>query len=114
MIEPPGTHSRLYLDRASNLPVRIELLDAQGQPSVVAKLSDPITVTTEGVATGPRIASRIEATALKDQSKMVLFLSEASDGRNEQGFSEDKIFDFARLLQIYKPAKVEDLDHPAR
>lgn len=115
IIEPPGTQSRLFLDPDTKLPVRIELFDRQGQPTVVAQLRDPVGVETRGFSSGywPRIASRIEATIAKDKSRMTLFLSEVSDGRDSRKFSEEVIFNFARLCQIHKPAKVVDLDQPA-
>jgi hypothetical protein len=116
IIEPPGTRSRLFLDPDTNLPVRIELLDAQRQITVAARLSDPVSVETAGVAPGlqPRIAGRIDATVVQDHSRMVLYLAAVSDGGDPPTFREDIIFDFARLCQSQKPAKVVDLDQPER
>lgn len=111
VIEPPGTSTRYILDPRTFLPSRIELVDAQGEPRLIAHLNSFEPVKLSGLPPGglPRLATRIEILLPETAGKMTLFLSDASDG---PGKIDDAAFDLEKVKRTFRPRTVEDLDAP--
>lgn len=111
VIEPPGTSTRYILDPVTFLPSRIELVDAQGEPRLIAYLKSFEPVKLSGLPPGglPRLATRIEILLPETAGKMTLFLSDASDG---PGKIDDAAFDLEKVKRTFRPRTVEDLDAP--
>ena len=113
VIEPPGTHDRVFLHPQSALPIRIEWLDEVGQRKIVSRLSRHKPVLVTGVAPGerPRIASRIELSVAGEEGEeggLTLFLSDAT---NDKDKFNAKAFQFEHLVEkAFKIEQVVDLD----
>lgn len=125
VLTPPGTHSRLYLDPTTSLPMRIDMLDSQGTVRATARLSRHAPVpadssiaaeTLAAIGAGdkgesiPKIATRIEVELTDGSGRATLFLSDLSQGKADGKISE-KVFELDKLLKVLKPTRVDSLDH---
>lgn len=118
VVQPPGMLARLFIDPRSALPRRIELIDGNGKPVVIAVHSEPKPMDLSGVPSNrrPRISTHVDLTVPRDQWRLVLKLSQMTDARGESYRRKDrafrKAFDFEHLLRVHKvsPENVIDLD----
>ena len=111
LIEPPGTRTRLLLDPITAQPVRIDLMDTEGQSRVIGQLSAWEPMKIEGLPPGayPKVATRLEVALVDKQGSATLFLSDATDGRRPNRI-KPAAFDIQRLVAAFKPKRVVDLD----
>lgn len=110
LIEPPGTGTRLLLDPVTALPVRIDLLDAQGRTVVTGLLSSPKSVEMSTPATNkPTVHSHLRISVIGRSGQLTLFLSDLSDGKDDPKINP-RVFDFERLMTIHKPGDLIVLD----
>ena len=113
LVEPPGLGLRVLLDPVTARPVRVDLLNAEGQSAVKCLLSEPTELKGDaGDGDGPRpvMASVVEVYVLGEEARMTLKLkSLTTEGRH----IKDVHFDFEILKRVIKPKKTVDLDAPA-
>ncbi|MCX5658157.1 MAG: hypothetical protein NTW19_00345 [Planctomycetota bacterium] len=111
IIEPPGSATRYVLDPKTFLPARIELVDAQGEPRLIARLSrfEPVKIAGQPPGGLPKIATRVEITLPETDGRMTLFLSDPSDGQER---IDDDAFDLEKVKKTFRPRRVVDLDAP--
>ena len=101
---------RLYFDRTTMLPLRVELLDAAGQVQTSSSLRRYQSVTQEGMspAAFPKFATLIDIFASTDDAangSVKLALDEATGVVDDQPL--DRVFNLERLMSALKPARVE-------
>lgn len=111
LIEPPGLRLRMLLHPRTYLPVRVDLLNAEGDSVVVARLNDHERVEVEGLPQGrwPLAATDAELYAVGEDARMSLRLANLTDGRRFNKLNP-KAFDFDALLRAYRPEEVVVLD----
>lgn len=102
---------RVYFDRVSMLPVRVELwLPGESTPAVTADLAAYERVDLPGSpGVDPRCASRVTIEHLDTDAEVVLFLSDASDG-SRFGRLTPAAFSFGELVGSLAPSAVTALD----
>jgi hypothetical protein len=113
LVEPPGLGLRMLLDPVSARPVRVDLLNAEGQSAVKCVLSEPVELEADsgdGEGARPRMASVVEVYVLGQEARMTLKLKSLTT----QGTRiKDAHFDFEVLKRVMKPHEIVDLDaHP--
>ncbi len=110
LIEPPGLRLRMLLHPETARPVRVDLLNVQGESAVKCILSEPVEVkTTPDIDEGaqPVMPSLAEVYVLNQEARMTLRLkSLTTEGRRIR----DSHFDFETLMRVYKPDVLVDLD----
>lgn len=114
LVEPPGLGLRMLLDPTTTRPVRVDLLDEQGNSAVICRLTEPIPVKhgDPDDLPGPHIASVVDVVVPGREARMTLTLKRPThDDKNIR----DQHFDFEILMQALKikPKDVVDLDVPA-
>ena len=112
LIEPPGLGLRMLLNPESARPLRVDLLDQEGNSAVKCVLSKPAKLERspdmEGLPT-PVMPSVVEVYVLNEEARMTLKLKAlTTEGRRIR----DSHFDFDTLKKVYKPDQVVDLDAP--
>jgi hypothetical protein len=105
-----GSSLRMYFDRATMLPMRVEVLDAAGVIRTSSSLRRYQSVTQQGMspAAFPKIATLIDLFASTDDpsnGSVKLALNEATGFIGDQPL--DRVFDLERLTSALKPARVE-------
>jgi len=111
LVEPPGLGLRMLLDPVTARPVRVDLLDEQGNSTVICRLSEPIRVWHGKLKdlTGSGIASVVDVVVPGREARMTLTLKKPThDDKNIR----DQHFDFEILKRALKPDEVIDLDAP--
>ena len=112
LVEPPGLGLRMLLDPQTARPVRVDLLDADGQSAVKCVLSEPFKLETDSGDTdgsGPVMPRIVEVYVLGQEARMTLKLK----GLTTKGTRiKDAHFDFEILKRVMKPDEVVDLDAP--
>ena len=113
LIEPPGLGLRMLLDPLDGRPVRVDLLDDQGQSRVVCNLSDPIAIEhgQSGDPLAHRIASVVDVYMPGTEARMTVTLSNTTHNTRN---IRDQHFDFDLLSQALKPDEVVELDQPRK
>lgn len=113
VVQPVGTNVRLMIDPRTYRPTRVDLLDADGDSVIVARLTDYREVSMGRPIEGdpPRIASLNNFYIPQDGSNMTLRLDVISDGRARNQV-RDQAFDLDLLLAAHRPAEVIELDAP--
>ncbi|MEX0885081.1 MAG: hypothetical protein WD009_01460 [Phycisphaeraceae bacterium] len=116
VIDPPGSGLRLWLDSRSARPARIDMLDAAGEPALVAMLysHEPVAMDRLEGADRPRIATHTNFYVMHDEldpanPDLIVELDVVNDGRRRDQV-RDATFDLDRLLRAHRPATVRDLD----
>lgn len=118
VVEAPGrlARRRMFLDPETLLPRRIQLF-ASDRPSqvesamITADLTDPEPVTLrDRGGFFPRVASRIAIVHTESDTRIVLHLSDMSDGRDRSGRLSPRVFDFDSLTSAFGIARVDRLD----
>lgn len=106
---------RVWIDPRTDLPVKVELYDADGRLALVADLieHDSVRLFNEGTLS-PQMATKIDIRQLAQDTRLILFLSGMQDGteRSERPITA-AAFDFAKLQSQFKIEKVADLDRAA-
>ena len=115
LIQPPGLGLRMLINPQTGRVVRIDLLDKQGNSTIVSKLSDYQTVQVVDPPLGqiPQMPSKAEIYVIDGQARMTLKLSHLSDGRGKNSI-QDRAFMFGRLIKAHKPEHVILLDEAAQ
>ncbi|MEZ6190684.1 MAG: hypothetical protein R3C45_05260 [Phycisphaerales bacterium] len=110
LIEPPGLGIRMLLHPDTARPVRVDILNKAGESVVKCILSEPVDVKTKADADGglkPVISTRVDVYVLGEEAHMTLRLKSATtDGTQIR----DAHYDYDKLLRVYKPDEVVDLD----
>lgn len=114
LVSPSQGNWRVVIDSASKLPLRVDLLDAQGQIALTTLLSRPEQIPTPGLPPNawPVVLSRIvfhPSQRVKHASTMALQLSVLDDPCSPELNDHYSAFDLNRLLMIYPPDEVIDL-----
>ncbi len=102
-----GGFQRIWVDPATYLPSRIDLLDAQQNLLLTASHEAPASVSLTDRPVGPQLATRIIVQHLPSGSMLDLSMPDASDGRKR---ISDKAFVFEEIAASLKPDKSFDLD----
>jgi hypothetical protein len=102
--------TRMYFDRATLLPMRVEVLDAAGEIRTSSSLRRYQSVTQAGMspAAFPKFATLIDIFASTDDAangSVKLALDEATGVVDDQPL--DRVFDLERLMSALKPTRVE-------
>lgn len=113
--EYEGSSARLYLDRTSLLPVRVELLTDNGSEGLVSTIQRNRSVTIPGTSTAtlPRMGTLIdiETNADTDQAAsplegtMKIAFGHPTGDLSDQ--PTDRIFDLGRLIRALRPDSIE-------
>ena len=102
-----GRPLRLYLDRRSLLPVRVEVTDGDGEVafSGVLKLSryDRVALAGRPPGSGPRFPTLADLTSVDDRVAVKLSVPSPSDDET----LEDRFFDLEELREMFRPVRVE-------
>ncbi len=111
VIEPPGLQARLFLDRETSRPLRVELLDDQGEPRVVSTLDGLLAVDAPDTRRlrGPRMPESADIYAVGESARLTLAIREAEIDPDRM---RDQWFDFPALRQALGVAE-QDV-HPVR
>ncbi|MFA9477178.1 hypothetical protein ACERK3_02605 [Phycisphaerales bacterium AB-hyl4] len=110
-IDPPGTGVRIWVDPATYHPLRVDLLDSQGESVVAARLHryEPVRMETVERGQWPRIATAANIYVLEEEGYLSLSLGSLSDGRRRDQV-RDAAFDFETLQRMHRPREVIELD----
>ena len=111
VVEPPGTRTRVSIDPKTFLPVRVDLLDAFGQSTVIGKLYQHGDVSLHKVPEKdwPRVAKRLDVTMVGKREKVTLKLWGMKDCKRKRCIKRRQ-FDFESLMAAFEPGRVVDLD----
>ena len=109
VIEPTGLNLRIKLNVDTALPMQVDLLDPQGQTVIVSELSQHRRVQVEGLALGPRVATRVQISVVDEDARMNIAMADMNDGRRHNTI-RDRTFDYDHLIRVHKPAEIRQLD----
>jgi hypothetical protein len=111
LVEPPGLGLRMLLDPATARPIRVDVIDEQGNSTVICQLADPIPFKhgdpNDGLAN--RIASVVDVIMPGQEARMTLTLKKPTHSTRN---IRDQHFDFEKLSRAFKTDEVVDLDAP--
>ena len=98
-----GGPIRLYLDRATTLPKRVEVLSGEGEVTLYSELRRYKSVKLAGAAglVNPKLATLVDIAATTDSAELKLALDSPNDDANEQ------IFRLERLIRALQPDRIE-------
>ncbi len=112
LIEPPGLGLRMLLHPDTARPVRVDILNDNGESAVKCVLSEPIELERSDDIRGlttPIMPSVVEVYVLNEEARMTLKLkSPTTEGRR----IKPNHFNLDILKKVYKPDEVVDLDAP--
>jgi hypothetical protein len=115
VVSPPGQHCTLWINPTDFHASRIDLLNDEGGPRVSCVLTRFETIEIEHQPPGawPKIATKLAITVAAhgraSEAKMSVFLSDLTDGREDEKIRE-QAFDFDALRKMFKVDDVVDLD----
>ncbi|MEX0655254.1 MAG: hypothetical protein WD534_01960 [Phycisphaeraceae bacterium] len=114
-IDPPGAGVRMWLDPETAHPLRVDMLDEEGESVVAARLwrHEPVRMETVEREHWPRIATAANIYVLGEEGYLSLSLDMLSDGRQRDQV-RDQAFDFDVLLRAHRPGEVIVLDEACR
>lgn len=106
-----GGRQRLWLDPADAAPRQIELLDAAGTPTIIARIEKVALVETTRGGDLPRIPGRTVIYHPQSRSMFTLDVGDLTDGT---GRLSPKSFSFDDLVKTFHPDRTIDLDERSR
>jgi hypothetical protein len=111
-VDARGNVLHIELDPGTGEATQMHVVDAEGLPIVVVRLSQYTAVETDGKPPGawPRVPSRVVFTLPDEQGEMRITLSRMMDAKRQNRI-KPQVFDFEFLKnELYKPANVVNLD----
>ncbi len=109
--ESRGRAVRLYLDRKTLLPVRVEIPDDAGRAVLFSRLKlsryERIAVAGRPVGSGPRFPTLVDLLSSDDRLAVKLSVPSPSDDALDERF-----FELDHLIETFKPGSVDELTGP--
>lgn len=102
---------RMYLHPRTARPARVDLLDGEGEPVIIAMLSGEKRVEVQGIPydVWPVFPARVELYVLDQDASMTIKFDNLTDGRRLDKINP-RVFDLAALMKMHEPDRVDDLD----
>lgn len=106
-----GGSQRFWLDPKDYFPQQVELLDASGASTLIARLERPIMVTTSAGGNLPRLPGRATIYHPASKALFILDLDDLTDGKDR---ISPKAFEFDELVKTFHPDKIVNLDERSK
>ena len=106
-----GGSQRFWLDPTDYFPRQVELIDASGASTLIARLERPIMVTTSTGGNLPRLPGRATIYHPASKALFILDLDDLTDGKDR---ISPKAFEFDELVTTFHPDKIVNLDERSK